>query len=170
MTRPYTMIYCYAYYNGEEPMGAVITAYGSMYNEIVEGYANDTREIWVADGKLGRRKLTKDEELEYLDSVYQKETKWQQMVAKSRETSQLAKKNHLSEAIRKSLGYSEKINSIETPYVKQNLSETVSNVMYEMRNKFLELYQSGEKIDYGNLSNSVLHNYGDFEENIEKIF
>ena len=46
-------------------------AYAELYDEIVKGYENGTREIYVAD-ENGPRKLTKDEELSNLDAAYKK--------------------------------------------------------------------------------------------------
>ena len=48
-----------------------VKAYAELYDEIVKGYENGTREIYVADEK-GPRKLTKDEELSNLDAAYKK--------------------------------------------------------------------------------------------------
>ena len=45
-----------------------VKAYAELYDEIVKGYENGTREIYVAD-ENGPRKLTKDEELSNLDAV-----------------------------------------------------------------------------------------------------
>ena len=48
-----------------------VKAYAELYDEIVKGYENGTREIYVAD-ENGPRKLTKDEELSNLDAAYKK--------------------------------------------------------------------------------------------------
>lgn len=48
-----------------------VTAYAELYDEIVQGYENGTREIYVAD-ESGTHKLTKDEELDALDAAYKK--------------------------------------------------------------------------------------------------
>ena len=48
-----------------------VTAYAELYDEIVQGYENETREKYVAD-ESGTHKLTKDEELDALDAAYQK--------------------------------------------------------------------------------------------------
>ena len=45
-----------------------VKAYAELYDEIVKGYENGTREIYVAD-ENGPRKLTKDEELSNLDAA-----------------------------------------------------------------------------------------------------
>ena len=49
-----------------------IGAYASMYDEIVKGYENGTREIYVED-EFGIHRLTKEEELKALDEAYKRE-------------------------------------------------------------------------------------------------
>ncbi len=49
-----------------------ISAYASMYDEIVRGYENGTREIYVED-EFGIHRLTKEEELKALDEAYKRE-------------------------------------------------------------------------------------------------
>lgn len=48
-----------------------VKAYAELYDEIVQGYEDGTREIYVA-GENDPRKLTKDEELNALDAAYKK--------------------------------------------------------------------------------------------------
>ena len=48
-----------------------VEAYAELYDEIVQGYEDGTREIYVA-GEDGPRKLMKDEELDALDAAYKK--------------------------------------------------------------------------------------------------
>lgn len=48
-----------------------VKAYAELYDEIVQGYEDGTREMYVA-GEDGPRKLTKDEELDALDAAYKK--------------------------------------------------------------------------------------------------
>lgn len=65
---------------------SLANSYASMYKKIVEGYADGTREVWVQDNSTGDdfsgveleidgqavryRKLTQEEELEYLDKTF----------------------------------------------------------------------------------------------------
>ncbi len=48
-----------------------VKAYEELYDEIVRGYEDGTREIYVA-GEDGPHKLTKEEELDALDAAYRK--------------------------------------------------------------------------------------------------
>ena len=48
-----------------------VKAYAELYDEILRGYEDGTREIYVA-GEDGPRKLTKEEELDALDAAYRK--------------------------------------------------------------------------------------------------
>lgn len=72
---------------------SLVNSYASMYKKIAEGYANGTREVWVQDSNTGDdfsgveleidgqtvryRKLTREEELEYLDKTFDKLVKSQ---------------------------------------------------------------------------------------------
>lgn len=48
-----------------------VKAYAELYDEIVQGYEDGTREIYVA-GEDGPRRLTKEDELDALDAAYKK--------------------------------------------------------------------------------------------------
>ncbi|MDE7333619.1 MAG: hypothetical protein K2O16_15640 [Lachnospiraceae bacterium] len=48
-----------------------VKAYAELYDEIVQGYEDGTREIYAA-GEDGPHKLTKEEELDALDAAYRK--------------------------------------------------------------------------------------------------
>ncbi len=51
-----------------------VRAYGNLYDEIVQGYQNGTRERYTADenSEMGFRKMTMEEELSGLDRAFQK--------------------------------------------------------------------------------------------------
>lgn len=63
--------------NGTKPLSVAdrangyIGAYASLYDEIVQGYENGTREIYVED-ELGIHRLTKEEELKELNESYKR--------------------------------------------------------------------------------------------------
>ena len=51
-----------------------VRAYGNLYDEIVQGYQNGTRERYVEDdaSETGYRKMTMEEELNELDKAFQR--------------------------------------------------------------------------------------------------
>lgn len=57
----------------EEEASALLEAYANVYDEIVQGYADGTRNIYVADStnEKGYRKMTLEEEISALDKSYQ---------------------------------------------------------------------------------------------------
>lgn len=63
--------------NGTKPLSVAdrangyIGAYASLYDEIVQGYENGTREIYVED-EFGIHRLTKEEELKELNESYRR--------------------------------------------------------------------------------------------------
>ncbi len=62
----------------------VAVAYSSLYQEIVEGHRNGTRELYVlVDAKTAKwRPVTMEEELEKLEKGFEELIAWDQMVAK----------------------------------------------------------------------------------------
>ena len=79
-------------YGFEEIMSASLDAYATLYEKINKGYEDGTREVWVADGKDGKRKLSKEEDIERLNNAYKKEIEWQTMVMNSRKEIERGKK------------------------------------------------------------------------------
>ncbi len=61
-------------YGIADEMEDSVRAYGNLYDEIVQGYQNGTREHYVEDenSETGFRKMTMEEELSGLDRVFQK--------------------------------------------------------------------------------------------------
>ena len=78
-------------YGFEDIMFASLGAYASLYEKINEGYENGTREVWVADEKMGKRKLSKEEEIDRLNNAYKREIEWQTMVMNSRKETEKAR-------------------------------------------------------------------------------
>ena len=62
------------YLSNEDKLDNIMESYTSLYDEIVQGYKNGTRIINVADenSENGYRKLTMQEELDDLDSAYER--------------------------------------------------------------------------------------------------
>lgn len=61
-------------YSLSNKMEDYVKAYGNLYDEIVQGYKNGTRERYVEDenSETGFRKMTMEEELSSLEKAYQK--------------------------------------------------------------------------------------------------
>ena len=61
-------------YGIADQMEDSVRAYGNLYDEIVQGYQNGTRERYVEDenSETGFRKMTMEEELSGLDQAFQK--------------------------------------------------------------------------------------------------
>ena len=61
-------------YGIADQMEDSVRAYGNLYDEIVQGYQNGTRERYVEDenSETGFRKMTMEEELSGLDGAFQK--------------------------------------------------------------------------------------------------
>ena len=78
-------------YGFEDIMSASLGEYASLYEKINEGYENGTREVWVADEKMGKRKLSKEEEIDRLNNAYKREIEWQTMVMNSRKETEKAR-------------------------------------------------------------------------------
>ena len=62
----------------EKKANNLLKTYARMYDEIVKGYADGTREVWISDpsnGEAGHyRRLTQEEELQALDKAYENHT------------------------------------------------------------------------------------------------
>ncbi len=61
-------------YGIADKMEDSVRAYGNLYDEIVQGYRDGTRERYVEDenSETGFRKMTMEEELSGLDRAFQK--------------------------------------------------------------------------------------------------
>ncbi len=120
-------------YGFEEIMSASLEAYATLYEKINEGYENGTREIWVADGKDGKRKLSKDEEIERLNNAYKREIEWQTMVMNSRKETEKAKNITFS------------INQTNVDVIDDKAaSDALSKLMIDMKERYLSYRKNGD--------------------------
>lgn len=121
-------------YGFEDIMAASLESYADLYEEINEGYDNGTREVWVADDMNGKRKLTKEEEIERLNCAYQKEIEWQTMVMNSRKEMEKAKNITFSGS-----------SSSSAPADSDNSADEkeLSRLMNDMRNEYLAQRENG---------------------------
>lgn len=115
-----------------------VAAYAELYDEIVQGYENGTREIYVAD-ESGHHKLTKEEELSALDAAY----------IKTVEDFIIMEKNnkHAREIIREAMEKSSQISSRATDFLEEqkargtdmipkNLNEKMYNAIVSFKEKY----------------------------------
>ena len=74
----------------------IMNSYAQLYDEIVRGYKDGSREVFVTDKKSenGHRKLTQEEELEGLADAYKEVTSdYEQQVHRDRRTNEALKSN-----------------------------------------------------------------------------
>lgn len=141
-------------YDFDDIVAGAANAYSYLYQEIIDGYDNGTRKLYVYDKERGeRRLLSKDEELEKLNAGFEELIKWDQMVAKSRiETEKALKKT-------KNIEFDADYSACE-----------VTDYIQESYLKYRQLYLSGNGKNNDNLdinklvfsvlnSNPDIHNY-----------
>lgn len=138
----------------EDRGATLLEAYASIYDEIVQGYADGTREIYVEDeeSESGYRNMTIQEEINGLDVAYQKyayrfETMVNQSVDASKAFDEYWKKLsqigvHRAEMATKAKEYYDKMREEEIP-------ENISGNMIGAKNKFIELYSQNSNRNLG---------------------
>lgn len=129
-------------------MGAAY-AYSTMYQKIVEGYRNGTREVYVCDNPESgkRRLLSMDEELEKLNKGFDELIKWDKMVAKSQ------KQN----AENKQKFQNTKLDESFDAFDINQACDYIQDSYLEFRSLYLEQYErTGGNIDIKSLFSSVL--------------
>lgn len=121
-------------YGFEEIMSASLESYAALYEEINEGYENGTREVWVADGKTGKRKLSKEEDIERLNNAYRREVEWQTMVMNSRK--EIEKANNIT--------FSDNQMNMNAENNKEDDTDELAKFMDKMKNEYLSQRKNGE--------------------------
>ena len=129
-------------------MGAAY-AYSTMYQKIVEGYRNGTREVYVCDNPESgkRRLLSMDEELEKLNKGFEELIKWDKMVAKSQKQNAENKQKFQNTKL---------VESFDAFDINQ-ACDYIQDSYLEFRSLYLEQYErTGGNIDIKSLFSSVL--------------
>ncbi len=124
-------------------------AYSTMYQEIVEGYRNGTRELYVCDNPESgeRRLLTMDEELAKLNKGFEELIKWEQMVAKSQ--------TYVANIRQKYQNI--KLDGLFDNYDVDQACGYIRDSYLEFRSLYLEQYEKmGGSIDIKSLFSSIL--------------
>lgn len=129
----------------EDKGSALLEAYASAYDEIVQGYADGTRNVYVEDetAESGYRKMTMEEEISGLDAAYQKYvsgfgTRIHQAVDASKAfdkyMAKLSKIDiHRAKMSTKAKKFFDKMNEEDIPV-------NISDSMLGAKQKFIEMY------------------------------
>lgn len=127
----------------------VAVANSSLYQEIVEGHRNGTRELYVlVDAKTAKwRPVTMEEELEKLEKGFEELIAWDQMVAKSR----------LQCAINRERFHGVELEDILKTSDIDQAGEYIEETYLEFRSCFQKEYEEkGSMIDVRELVSSIL--------------
>lgn len=139
---------------------ALLEAYASIYDEIVQGYADGTREVYVEDEELesGYRNMTMQEEINGLDVAYQKYVSgFEAIINQSVDASKafdkyMAKLSkigvHRAEMATKAKEFFDKMR-------EEEISENISDNMLGAKNKFIELYSQNDNRSLRNLLDNI---------------
>ena len=143
--------YSQGYYGFEDSMASTMHAYSVLHQQIVQGYRDGTRELYVYDNKAtdGIRLLTLEEELEKLDQAYEELVEWDVGCAKGR---------YNAEKFNERLNNKE-LDDLYHTYDDDQAGNYIRNSYREFRSRYLAEYEkSGGEINIKSLFMSVLNN------------
>ena len=136
-------------YGFDDVVEGAAVAYSSLYQKIVEGHRNGTRELYVLeDAKSAKwRSVTMDEELEKLEKGFEELIAWDQMVAKSR----------MQCAINRERFQGVELEDILKTTDIDQASEYIEETYLEFRSCFQKEYEEkGSVVDVRELVSSIL--------------
>lgn len=142
--------YSQGYYGFEDSMASTMHAYSVLHQQIVQGYRDGTRELYVYDSTIGgQRLLTLEEELENLNRAYEELIEWDVGCAKGRYNPERFKER-LNKKELDDLYYTYDVNQAGS-YIRKSYQE--------FRSRYLAEYEkSGGKINIKSLFMSALNN------------
>lgn len=139
-------------YSLSNKMEDYVKAYGDIYDEIVQGYKNGTRERYVADenSATGFRKMTMEEELNGLNKAFQKKADTENELAENAKKAAAAFKD-TAEKLAKIKGaknsFASAYNNLETEgYTSQ---ENVGQKMITLAQAWKNVYHVSDSKDSG---------------------
>lgn len=136
-------------YGFDDVVEGAAVAYSSLYQKIVEGHRNGTRELYVLeDAKTAKwRPVTMEEELERLEKGFEELIAWDQMVAKSR----------LQCAINRERFHGVELEDILKTSDIDQADKYIEETYLEFRSCFQKEYkEKGSEIDVRELVSSIL--------------
>lgn len=128
-----------------------VNAYAELYDEIVQGYENGTREIYVADER-GTHKLTKDEELDALDAAYKKTVDNFVTMEKTNQHAreiigeEMEKISKITSRSALAATYLEEQKSRGTDEISENLSEKLYDAIFSFKEKYAMFHSDADNL------------------------
>jgi hypothetical protein len=128
-----------------------VKAYAELYDEIVQGYENGTREIYTTD-ENGTHKLTKDEELSALDAAYKKTADDFVTMEKTNQhaseiiSGEMEKISKLSSRSTLASIYLEEQKTKGTDDIPENLNEKMYNAILSFKEKYAMFNPNTDKL------------------------
>lgn len=128
-----------------------VNAYAELYDEIVQGYENGTREIYAAD-ESGMHKLTKDEELDALDAAYKKTVDNFVTMEKTNQHAreiigeEMEKISKIASRSASAATYLEEQKSRGTDEIPENLSEKMYDAIFSFKEKYAMFHSDADNL------------------------
>lgn len=138
------------YHSLEDKGAAILEAYASAYDEIMQGYEQGTRNIYVEDktAESGYRKVTMEEEVDGLNDAYQKYISGFEAQMEQASEVSAALEMYRKDLVNLDAHRAAMIAKAQERYdkmSKENITENVMDSMLGAKQKFIELYSRHNK-------------------------